>query len=77
MKEATHAYIGVKECGCVVAAVVDLPEHLTDTAKTLVSWSRQKRPLRPERIPIEEARTRLQRCTHGKRASGTPERSSS
>lgn len=32
------AYIGRKECGCVVCAYVDDPERRKDTAKEVSNW---------------------------------------
>lgn len=56
------AYVGRKACGCVVACVVNSPEHILDTAQALVGWRRSK--LTPTLVTVEEARTLLQRCVH-------------
>ena len=67
MSENTHAYIGIKECGCVVACVVDSAEHIMDVSTTIAGWGRHKPPLKPKRVTIEEARSMLARCTHAKK----------
>lgn len=36
----THDYIGRKKCGCVVAAVVDMPGFEKETAKTVAEFIR-------------------------------------
>ena len=53
-------YIGIKECGCVVAACVDNPEHKKDTAKNISDWI--KDGWTTERIPVEDTRNRLSSC---------------
>ena len=52
-----YAYIGIKKCGCVVAAVVDNPDHVKDVAKEVASCIREG--LTIEHMPLEEARERL------------------
>lgn len=34
----TMSYVGKKPCGCVVAAVVDDPNHKRDVARTIAEW---------------------------------------
>jgi hypothetical protein len=53
-------YVGIKPCGCVTCATVDSPEHGKDVAKDVSRYI--KDGLKVERIPVEEARTRLKRC---------------
>ena len=53
-------YIGIKKCGCVVAACVDNPEHKKDIAKNISDWV--KDGLTIERISVEDARNRLSCC---------------
>ena len=56
----TMCYIGVKECGCVVAACVDNPKHKKDIAKNVGDWV--KDGLTIERISVEDTRNRLSYC---------------
>jgi len=39
-KEEVYAYVGIKSCGCTVAAFVDKPEYKKDIAKEVASWIR-------------------------------------
>ncbi len=61
---STHAYIGIKPCGCCVAAVVDNPEHLADVASDVQEFI--KAGLKVDRVTIGQARVLLgRRCgTH-------------
>ncbi len=36
--ECTHAYIGRKPCGCIVAAAVINPEHIDDLGSCVGEW---------------------------------------
>ena len=55
-----HAYVGVKKCGCAVAAVVDNPDHAKDVAKEVADFI--KSGLTIERVPVEVVRARLSQC---------------
>lgn len=72
MKEpsaAQMAYISrIAECGCVVAAHVDLPEYAKETAKFVAKEIRDGFTV--ERVPVEEARALPWGwpCEHMKRA---------
>lgn len=61
MKNYTHAFIGVKWCGCVVAGQVD--ESDTDPHE-VQKWNEQMRAdgYTVKRVPIEEAKLRA--CPH-------------
>ena len=37
----THAYIGKLPCGCVVACVVDMPDHKKSTADDVAEFIRE------------------------------------
>ncbi|MCK9568589.1 hypothetical protein M0R72_06580 [Candidatus Pacearchaeota archaeon] len=54
------AYIAVKSCGCVVGAVVDIPECRKETAKDVAEWIRNG--LTIERVPSAEVKTLLKAC---------------
>jgi hypothetical protein len=58
VSDPTHAYIGVRRCGCVLAATVDdgrisVPDDLRDFAKD---------GLTIERVTIEESMQRFGKC---------------
>lgn len=57
-----ECYVGRKECGCFVAAIVDAPEHRKDTAREVAKWIRQG--LAIERMSVEDVRQKLMRCPH-------------
>lgn len=48
------AYTGTLDCGCIVSAVVDDPEHKRDTARTVAAMVRDGE--RVDRRPVEEVR---------------------
>jgi hypothetical protein len=55
-----HAYIGIKKCGCVVAATMDMPEHAKQVGKDVAGFISEG--LTVERISTEEVRVRLGGC---------------
>ena len=57
----TNCYVGIKSCGCVVAAVVDRGDS-NDTATAVAQFIRGG--LRVESWPVERARAELSRCVH-------------
>lgn len=57
---STHAYIGRKPCGCVVALVVDEPRWKRDTAKTVARYVLDGYAV--ERLTVAEATAALRRC---------------
>ncbi len=65
MSETDPAYIARDLCGCIVAATVDRPEHVRDTAKTIAEWVRDGLTL--ERTTVGDARSdpTFLRCSHG------------
>lgn len=67
------ALIGIKSCGCVVAAVVDSPDHMIDTANTVAGWGRSGFTVR--RVTVEEARLLIKPCVHKKTKTAKKERS--
>lgn len=66
-KESRYAYIGIKACGCVVAAAVDDPRWTKDTAKDVAKW--MKAGLTIERKPVEWVREKLNFCDCGKKTA--------
>jgi hypothetical protein len=60
VSDATHAYVGIKPCGCLVAAIVDRPELKGDIAKETGSWLR--RGWTVDRLELAEVRPRLKAC---------------
>lgn len=64
----SDCYVGIKACGCAVAAAVDNPEHFKDTAKTVAAWIRDG--LTVERKPVEWVRENLRSCKHKPEAAG-------
>ncbi len=56
------SYVGIKKCGCAVAAVVDDGEHIKDTSKVVSKFIRDG--LSVERWPIEKVREQLKSCKH-------------
>jgi hypothetical protein len=56
------SYIGKKECGCIVAAFVDNPEHKKDIAREIAKWI--KDGLTIERVTDDYVRENFKRCTH-------------
>lgn len=64
MSAETMCYVGIKACGCAVAACVDLPDMKKDTAKCIAKWTRDG--LTIERKTVQWARENLFECTHKK-----------
>jgi len=63
MSDETPCYIGrIPACGCVVAVVVDEPEHAKSTAKDVAGFIRDG--LAVERMTVDEARAALKFCDH-------------
>jgi hypothetical protein len=58
-----ECYIGVKKCGCVVAATVIDPAWTNETAKDVADFI--KNGLDVERTTTAFARTNLKRCRCG------------
>lgn len=61
--KAEYAYIGIKTCGCCVAATVDDPDHKDEVANDVQEFIASG--FHVERVKIEDARIRLQQCNHG------------
>ena len=59
----THAYIGIKACGCVQAVVVDDPKYPKDTARSVSDFI--KDGLTVERVTMAVMREKLKtKCQH-------------
>ena len=58
----SFSYIGRKHCGCLVAAMVDDPEHKKDIAKEIAKWIRDG--LIIERVTTEYVRENFKYCSH-------------
>jgi hypothetical protein len=61
----TRCYVGRKDCGCVVAACVDNPEHRRDTARFVADII--KDGLTVETMTVKEVRRCLTVCKHSPR----------
>lgn len=70
IREATHAYIGIDQCGCTIAAVVDMPEHRRDTAKAVYQWLLEG--LAMTRVTLDDVRMLFQTCPHAKTLAPIP-----
>lgn len=57
-------YVGFADCGCAVAATVDIPKHAKENAKFVAGLIRDG--LTVERRTVEWCRENLLRCTHKK-----------
>ena len=55
-------YIGRKDCGCIVLAIVDNPEHKKDTAREV--GKAIKDGLKIERVTDQFVRDNMKRCPH-------------
>jgi hypothetical protein len=60
VKAATHCYIGIKPCGCTVAACADYPDWKDDTAEAVADYI--KSGYRVERIETRSAKLRICNC---------------
>ncbi len=63
-------YVGFTDCGCAVAATVDIPNHAKENAKFVAGLIRDG--LTVERRSVEWCREHLLRCTH-KQAAPEPQ----
>lgn len=54
------AYVGIKPCGCMVAARVDNSKHKKEVAKDISDFVKQG--LRVERITVNRVRKELKKC---------------
>ena len=59
-----YAYIGIKSCGCCVAATVDDPKYRDEVAKDISEFI--KSGYYVERVKIDDAKIKLSRCIHDK-----------
>lgn len=62
MSEQAYAYVGIKACGCCVAAAVIKPEFAKDNAKFCARLI--NKGLTVERKPVEWLVENLKRCRH-------------
>jgi hypothetical protein len=63
MTDATHVYIGIKHCGCTVAASVDFAD--ANTGQNVAAMIRDG--LRVERVPLtglDDGTVKLAACQH-------------
>lgn len=58
--DESMAYVGIKKCGCCVAAAVDSPEHSRENAKFVSKLIREG--LSVERKSCEWVRQNLKSC---------------
>jgi hypothetical protein len=57
------AYVAKKrDCGCIVGATVDMPQHCKETAKDVARWIREGFIV--ERMESESVRLNWHDCTH-------------
>ena len=59
-----ECYVAYKDCGCMVGAVVDIPECRKDAAEDVARWI--KDGLKVARVSVAEVRIKLLRCPHKK-----------
>ena len=64
----SDAFVGIKDCGCVVAACVDNPERKREVAKFVGDLIRSG--LRVERVTDEWVRENMKSCPHPRRSEG-------
>jgi hypothetical protein len=63
-----NCYIGIKPCGCVTCAMVELPDdckgegYSEDIERTIKEW--RKDGMSITLVDVEEARNRLKVCKH-------------
>lgn len=60
----TMAYVGRKKCGCVTCIVVDDPNDVDFTAKTLGEYVMEGKTI--EHVSVDEGVKMLKKCTCGK-----------
>jgi hypothetical protein len=70
MTDATHAYVGIADCGCLQAAAVDSPDRKQEVRKEVMSMMKWGTI---ERMPIETARMRLCLGKHPKNVCPHPQ----
>lgn len=56
----TDCYIGIKNCGCIVALVYDHQKYRKDTAETVAEFIESG--YRVERAVFDEVKHKLKRC---------------
>ena len=54
------SYVGRKTCGCIVAAIIDDPDHRKEVAKEIAAWI--KDGLTVERVTNDYVREHFRRC---------------
>ena len=64
-EQRTHAYVGVKPCGCAVAAAVDYADKATAESVSEMILNGYS----VERVTLAECRERLMSCGHNKQLS--------
>jgi hypothetical protein len=66
----SECYVGFKECGCAIAAIVDSPKHSNDVAKFMAKMVRDG--LRVERKSVVWVRENIHACPHETAAPLSP-----
>lgn len=63
MDDQVMAYVGRKSCGCIVCAIVDVPNMKKEIAEDLSNWVLDG--LTIDRVPVDEVRVAFTAdCTH-------------
>jgi hypothetical protein len=62
-KHLKRAYAGLKDCGCLVAVVVDEPSFKREVGEAVSEWIREGLTILP--MTVEEANQRLKPCQCG------------
>jgi molybdopterin-guanine dinucleotide biosynthesis protein A len=71
IKNATHAYIALRECGCPFWISIDMPSIKKDLAKEIAKHVRAGYAV--ERLPRKEASERFQLpCVHKEKKADLP-----
>jgi hypothetical protein len=52
--DATHAYVGRRECGCMCAAILDFPGNEAETGKEVAEFIRDG--MKIDRVTVEDVR---------------------
>ena len=63
-------YVGRRDCGCIVLAVVDNPEHKKTTAKEIAKGIRDG--LKIERTTCQYVRDNMRKCPHKQKVKESP-----
>jgi len=64
INDENSCYVGIKDCGCAVAAMVINSEHKKENAKEIAKWIREG--LTIERKSVQWVNENFKRCIHVK-----------